>query len=283
MPSMQPWLPSISLLSLSLTLSACLAPGQPWGVLDAELVGTFDPEASRLDDQGRLKTNLSFAVDIEDISLDATSMTLALASEADLSSFDPAEPPEGYSLCHNGHCHRDDGALVSYEDIAAELAGATAAAAPGLSLLVTSTPESLSTLPTPFELEDCGGCFLPRGELDTLSVDIAHLSLRGRVFDASTQGRLPDEGVAITLDLDFEDLTVLTFLEGAVERGYDPGLALRVTLDPGASILDDIDFSSSPSSDEDEVLDLGVNPAWVETITAQLGQLETDLTYFSLN
>ncbi|MCB9762153.1 MAG: hypothetical protein H6739_20305 [Alphaproteobacteria bacterium] len=39
------------------------------------------------------------------------------------STFDPADPPEGYGLCHSGHCHRDDGALVDYVDIQAELAG----------------------------------------------------------------------------------------------------------------------------------------------------------------
>lgn len=38
-------------------------------------------------------------------------------------SFDPADPPEGYSLCHNGHCHKDDGTLPTYEQIEAELAG----------------------------------------------------------------------------------------------------------------------------------------------------------------
>jgi len=38
-------------------------------------------------------------------------------------SFDPADPPEGYGLCHNGHCHKDDGTLPTYEQIEAELAG----------------------------------------------------------------------------------------------------------------------------------------------------------------
>src|SRR5690349_12654412 len=32
------------------------------------------------------------------------------ASSGGSSTFDPARPPPGYSLCHNGHCHRSDGA-----------------------------------------------------------------------------------------------------------------------------------------------------------------------------
>jgi len=36
-------------------------------------------------------------------------------------TFDPANPPPGYSLCHGGHCHRADGALIDEAQIKAEL------------------------------------------------------------------------------------------------------------------------------------------------------------------
>lgn len=38
-------------------------------------------------------------------------------------SFDPANPPEGYTICHSGHCDSVDGRLVPYAEIEAELAG----------------------------------------------------------------------------------------------------------------------------------------------------------------
>jgi hypothetical protein len=36
-------------------------------------------------------------------------------------TFDPANPPPGYTLCHGGHCHRADGALIDEAQIRAEL------------------------------------------------------------------------------------------------------------------------------------------------------------------
>ena len=48
---------------------------------------------------------------------------LALEEPPLSSAFDPAHPPPGYTTCHSGHCHASDGRLVSYEDIAVEVAG----------------------------------------------------------------------------------------------------------------------------------------------------------------
>ena len=107
-----------SLLWMALfTLSACADPGLPWGWVEAEVQGSFDPDEGRLDDEGRLKTsgNYALALDTVEVTFDALTVVLAGAGTAD---FDPANPPEGYSLCHNGHCHSDAGALVDYEIIA---------------------------------------------------------------------------------------------------------------------------------------------------------------------
>jgi len=63
-----------------------------------------------------------------EVSLDRAAMNARLFLESVSTSsgesggsFDPSNPPEGYTLCHNGHCHSDEGELVSYEDVRAEL------------------------------------------------------------------------------------------------------------------------------------------------------------------
>ncbi len=45
-----------------------------------------------------------FEVKLDDVSLTLQALALLPGAEAAL-AFDPAAPPPGYSLCHNGHCH----------------------------------------------------------------------------------------------------------------------------------------------------------------------------------
>lgn len=45
---------------------------------------------------------------------------------ADSVDFDPADPPDGYTLCHGEHCHSTSGELVPYDEIIADLSGGTA-------------------------------------------------------------------------------------------------------------------------------------------------------------
>ena len=103
-------------------LSGCLGDGLPWGQLETSMTASFAPPGGRLDDQGRLKTTANYVVDDLKVTVGFDAFSLVLAAQG-AAGFDPANPPEGYSLCHNGHCHSDSGALVDYEDIALEMAG----------------------------------------------------------------------------------------------------------------------------------------------------------------
>lgn len=102
--------------ALSLTSACAFTDGDPWGWFQTETRA-----------QG-------LAIDARDqagnrVSLDAAAARVSIRlvetkppSGASGASFDPASPPPGYSLCHNGHCHADSGELVPYDDIRAELA-----------------------------------------------------------------------------------------------------------------------------------------------------------------
>lgn len=82
-------------------------PGEPWGYLDIEL------HAGALQDSGSVDIGEQH-VTLEELQL------LAPAGTADaIEEFDPADPPPGFELCHDGHCHHEDGGLYTYEEIAA--------------------------------------------------------------------------------------------------------------------------------------------------------------------
>lgn len=101
---------SILGLSAMLALASCtFSPGEPWGWVDAEL--TVYPVASSGDVE----------IDTQSIELRAIDVRAPAASTEAVNEFDPANPPPGYSLCHGGHCHADDGSLVDYEEIEAGL------------------------------------------------------------------------------------------------------------------------------------------------------------------
>ncbi len=119
-------------------------------------------------------------------------------------AFDPASPPPGYTLCHSGHCHADDGRLVPYAEIQAEAAGGGGGLAVALAMPVDATADLLapSALPlTRFEPgRDLGRASIVRGE-----VAVERLTLRARVEGARTTEvtvDLPlDQRWATTLDL----------------------------------------------------------------------------------
>ena len=106
---MRPYRASALLASL-LASSCTLFGGQPWGFADVELQVAFAPEESRRTDDGWLLTSSDFAYELSDFSVDVAAVRLRISNDAagGGGAFDPANPPPGYSLCHQGHCHRDD-------------------------------------------------------------------------------------------------------------------------------------------------------------------------------
>ena len=99
------------LITAALTLismTACLDDGLPWGTLEATMEASFAPSEGRLDDDGRLKTSQNYVVALDEVAVAFDAFTLVLAAGG-AAAFDPSNPPEGYSLCHNGHCHADSG------------------------------------------------------------------------------------------------------------------------------------------------------------------------------
>ena len=242
---------SLALGGVLFCIAGCLGDGLPWGELNASVTASFAPSPGRLDAQGRLKTAGNYVVALDDVAVGFDALSVVLAAQG-AAGFDPANPPEGYSLCHNGHCHSDSGALVDYEDIALEMAGGSG----GMRVVVglDTQPQILSAVASPVAPTPCepSPCEVPLGELAGIELNISSIRLRGTVFDtlSGDARRLPEEGYAVDLDLPLT--TVLTAeIQGSIGPGAPVGLNLAVDFQFPAALLDDIDFGAAPPADED--------------------------------
>lgn len=236
------------------TLSGCvLEDGDPWGLVRADLAIAFEPEAGRVVD-GRLATAKDYRVEVTTFEVELGSMALVAGATSAL-GFDPADPPEGYTLCHNGHCHTTDGRVVSYEEIARELAGEGAAG----SALATWSPETGPHLIAlgarePVSVDGCAarGCAVADpASAGVVSLQVAHVHIVGRAFDARTgaNARLPAEGVAFTVDMGA--IGVAAPLEESFGPSERLGLALGVTVMVPAGLFDAVDFATGEGLDAD--------------------------------
>ena len=263
---------SLLMLLLVVGIQGCtLQEGQPWGQADLSLIAGFSPEQDRLDSEGGLLTSSDYVIDIDDLHVGLSELRLVLASESGgTTAFDPANPPDGYSLCHGGHCHSADGRLVPYEEIATELAGGGGEA--GFTLVRTVAGDSpLTAANADVALDPCvPDCSLSPGALQRMELAVAALHVEGVLRDRRVPARLTAE-----LPFAFHS-TVSTVLRaslaGEVGRGEPIGVraVARFALSPG--IFDGLDFAvvAEEGNIVDGVLDLSPSPSAREAIEEKL-------------
>ncbi len=111
----RPWLLCFaSFVALSGGLGCDLGPGE--GFTTAEISAEVRWDMSgRLLDNGRLKTSKNYEIEVRRFDVNFGNVELETSARIAGDSFDPANPPEGYTLCHNGHCHNENDELIAYE------------------------------------------------------------------------------------------------------------------------------------------------------------------------
>ncbi|TNF34313.1 MAG: hypothetical protein EP329_07380 [Deltaproteobacteria bacterium] len=251
--------PSSTLAALAvaaLVAPACaFADGDPWGRLELDLAARVDASADRVED-GAIKTARDYLVRLDAVEVEVEHVVVRQRAAGAAAAFDPADPPEGYSLCHNGHCHSADGRLVSYEDIAAEVAGAGAGSGPSVTLEALEGAVTLPVAPATLgassqvPLDECpGGCTFARGDLDTLEVALIEVRVTGVVHDRLTgdSARLPAAGRRF--DVVLPASVVTASLDGAFDKGEPVGLRLSVTVEVPASLFDGPDWATAEDAD----------------------------------
>jgi len=232
-----------------LSPSACtLFAGEPWGEATLTADVRFTPSAARLTDDGALKTSKDYALVLETMALGMREIDLVMSEGGGGAvSFDPASPPPGYSLCHSGHCHHDDGRLVDYEDIEIELAGGGGAGG-----FVTLRPVRESALdllvdgPIEPALDAClDDCILPRGTFVSSGAVLEDLRVLATVFDLRpvANARLPMSGTRISVLVSL-DARVDTRIEGAIDDASPPSIEIDLHLALPETLFDGVDFGA---------------------------------------
>lgn len=251
-------------VAVALLFGACaFDDGRPWGVVEVELAASFEATPDRLVD-GQLKTARNYLVRFDAVEIEVEAVTVTQQVGGGAQTFDPANPPPRYSLCHNGHCHRDDGALVDYEDIILELAGGAAAAGPSVTIPAVDAAVSVplgERVAVP--LGPCpDGCVFDRGALGTLRVTVRAVRVSGVVFDELTgeSARLGPEGRAFAVSLAPPTSDVTAALSGAFGKDEPFGARLEATLALPATWFDGVDWAAVPDAD----LAGAVDAAWGE-------------------
>ena len=146
-------------------------------------------------------------------------------------SFDPANPPKGYTLCHTGHCHSEDGELIPYEEVKAEMAAGGGTSTRTLARWKTTvdlTSGEVTTLPR-VSIDE-------RTSIDRLKVKATNLILEGSYEEADTAVRLEAQ-------------------LGQFEVGSLKGLGR--TVGPDAEFRQTVDLCVGWSNDWLEKIDLG--------------------------
>ncbi len=237
---------------IALVLVACtFAPGRGWGELtSAALDARYEPGAARDLGDGRTLTNLGYEVTIASFVLDFGELELLELQGGGSATFDPANPPPGYTLCHGGHCHSESGALVDYADVAAELAGDDASFSPVVRFPVDAPADLVAgaswALPLPDE--DLGAVAITKTRLG-----VSGVALRGEVSDGA--GWTAPLDVALALDAALEGGIDLVF-----GRDEDPSASVGFRVSPGGTVFDDLDFTALATESVGVVLDDALDP-----------------------
>lgn len=227
-------------MTLLLLLAACtFQPGTGFTRLNAtSLEAALVPgEARDLGDHAVL-TRQSYAVALDRMDLAVGEVVLEALGGGGSTTFDPANPPDGYTLCHGGHCHAEDGSLVSYAEIEAELAGGTATWSAVATLPVGLTLDLLD--PVPLDLTEVEPSpELPMADVRRLVVRVEGLALSGEV----SGGDLADAFLSFEADLEGA-VDLATDLDLPIDRDQAPTLSLAVTVEPDGTLFDDLAFSA---------------------------------------
>jgi len=220
-------------------LGGCaLGPGEPFGALEAHLEAGLDAAGPG---------DWRDAGDGYQVRLDELALTAGAVELVDLggpaAAFDPARPPPGYSGCHGGHCHAEDGRLVSYEEIAAERSGGQASVVAALPVgaldLIAGEARALDCEPS---------CDLPRAQIGLLRLPVTELEARGLVRDTREPPRVAGEApFALDLHLEHEPVSLLGHeVDLPVDRDHPPAIELAAGLELTAALLAEVRWDELP-------------------------------------
>jgi len=236
-------------------------------VRGAQLEVSFQPGARALD--GAVLTSGGYRVRLESFSAELQSFELDELTSSGGASFDPANPPPGYTLCHGGHCHAVDGRLVDYADVEAELAGG------GSSL------SAIATFPIGTTIDLLAGerieldAVEPSRELPRANVRKSALTFARAEVSGSVSGG-PPELAETPLSVALSGARPTGPVELEITRDGPAELRLDALLGIDGTLFDDVDWAGLAG--DGAIVVEPESPA-AETLTTALSNNEIDLSF----
>lgn len=177
-------------LALLASSGCAFGPGLPFAVLEPALTVAVTTPAGRAAGDGWQRLDNDFQILFERFEVDVADLVLLELAASGPITFDPANPPPGYTICHNGHCDREDGALVPYEEVQAELDGGGR----GPRTVVTLPAGGFDALRGERRSLGCEpSCDLPLAELSRVRAQLTGVTMAGRVRDGRVPARFTGE------------------------------------------------------------------------------------------
>jgi hypothetical protein len=210
----------------------------------AELSVALVPGEARDLGDGSLLTDKAYELRLETavIRLEVVELKELSGGGGGGGSFDPANPPPGYSNCHSGHCHAADGSLATFEEIQTELAGGAASFVPIVSCAV---PEPLDLWSGERVLLEQGApsTELPRANVQRLSITVSELELRGEASAGPAVGGIGATPVPLEIVLPIAAAFEKSF-ELEITRDEPGKFSLAVDVVVTARLFDGIEWSA---------------------------------------
>jgi hypothetical protein len=231
--------------------------GQGFATLEtASLSARLRPGAARDPGDHTVLTSQGYRVALTRASLGIESLALneLAGGTGSGGTFDPANPPPGYSLCHGGHCHADDGRLVDYADIEAELAGGGARFEPVVTLPIARAFDLLQGQSAVLE-GVTPSRELPQARITQLALRVDRLELEGSVSGGPAGGALEQSSATLLVTL-----PITSSIDGAMSLTIDrdePGaFSLSAALEVDGTLFDELDFAALQNASRIEIVDL---------------------------
>jgi hypothetical protein len=223
-----------------------LAPGDWFLNLSPHLQAHYVELPERAVEPGWQKLATEYQIQVVTAELHIRKIDL-VGSPTNAAAFDPANPPAGYSLCHNGHCHAADGRLVAYEDIAAEAAGGAIVGATLGGGTWNLLPPSL---PTPLACPSSPGCHFGEATFTRASITLDRLRLQGVVRDGpgvtAPVGTTPF--LVELIDTPATPLPAIVVpLPLVADNRHAPDVTLTLTVVATAALLDGVSWAAHPA------------------------------------
>ena len=232
----------------AIPFGCALGPGHGWTRARIESTVTWSAEG-RLQTDGLFKTSKNYRLRFEAFELKVQRVEIETVADGIDSDFDPAMPPPGYTLCHNGHCHNDAGELIDYDDILLEMNSATDSIQTMIRevsvpvLLDLSQEDDRRALTMGICSDPRGVCEVGPSDVRSINLIIEQIAVKVTVFHDEYFPDGVDLHEEIDLDVKLSTRRIVTLGEDAPKL-----ISLKINLELRPQIWDALDFQELTSS-----------------------------------